>query len=159
MILIVGLGNPGKKYKYTRHNVGFQVIDELTKIKRRGWFLAKPQAFMNQSGKAVKKLVTSYRLPVTSLWVIHDDIDLPLDKIRISKGQGAAGHKGVQSIINELGTKDFWRVRIGICPKKGKPKNVEKFVLQKFTKEEKKVVKEVIQEAIKKLRELPQPLS
>ena len=159
MILIVGLGNPGKKYKYTRHNVGFQVIDELTKIKRRGWFLAKPQAFMNQSGKAVKKLVTSYRLPVTSLWVIHDDIDLPLDKIRISKGQGAAGHKGVQSIINELGTKDFWRVRIGICPKKGKPKNVEKFVLQKFTKEEEKVVKEVIQEAIKKLRELPQPLS
>jgi len=158
MILIIGLGNPGKKYKYTRHNVGFQVIDKLAKIKRKGWILAKPQTFMNQSGKAVKKLIKTYypnqAMAKLSelLWVIHDDIDIPLGQFKISFGRGSAGHKGVQSIINELGTKDFWRLRIGVSPKSGKPQNVEKFVLQNFTKSEEKIIKEVIEKVAQEIK-------
>lgn len=152
MILIIGLGNPGKKYKYTRHNVGFQVIDKLVKIKRKGWILAKPQTFMNQSGKAVKALIKFNKTNPENLWIIHDDIDLPLGKIRISKGRGSGGHKGVQSIINELGTKDFWRLRIGVSLKSGKPQNVEKFVLQNFTKSEEKILKDVIKETIQEIK-------
>ncbi|RLC34918.1 MAG: hypothetical protein DRZ76_01540 [Candidatus Nealsonbacteria bacterium] len=153
-VLIVGLGNPGKKYIGTRHNVGFRVVDELAKEKREGFILAKPRTFMNQSGKAVKQLIenccmrTAGKLKIENLIVVHDDIDLPIGGFRIQKGRGAAGHKGVQSIIDALGTKDFWRIRIGICPKTGKPKNVEKFVLQKFTKEEEKIIKKTIKKAI-----------
>ncbi len=111
--------------------------------------LAKPTTFMNESGKAVKLLVTRYSLPVTNLFVIHDDIDLPLGEIRIAKNRGAAGHKGVESIIKELKTKDFARIRIGIKPMSNKQRtmnniNVEKFVLEKFSKDEEKIVEEVI---------------
>ena len=151
MIIIVGLGNPGRKYRNTRHNIGFQVVDEFARENKFPEFklskkfnsliseknnivLAKPQTFMNESGKAVKKMTGE-------LIVVHDDIDLPLGKVRISKARGAAGHKGVESIIKEIGTKDFTRFRIGISPKTGKPKNVEKFVLQKFTKQEKEIIK------------------
>ena len=144
MILIVGLGNPGKKYQKTRHNIGSEVISELESLNLKNVALVKPTTFMNESGKAVKKLISNYQFPISNLWVIHDDIDLPLGKIRISKGRGAAGHKGVESIIKELGTKNFVRFRIGICPQAGKPKNPEKFVLQKFNKKEEKTVKEAI---------------
>ncbi len=147
MILIVGLGNPGKKYKKTRHNVGWRVIDVLKKsldsARDKDIILLKPQTYMNKSGKEVKSLITKYKIPISNLWVIHDDIDLLLGTIRVSKNIGSAGHKGVQSIIDELRTKNFTRIRIGILPKTGKPKNVEKFVLEKFTKEEKKIVKKV----------------
>jgi PTH1 family peptidyl-tRNA hydrolase len=148
MILIVGLGNPGKKYEKTRHNVGFRVIDELGFLNKKGVVLAKPKVFMNLSGGAVKSLITKYGIPVSNLWVIHDDIDLPLGKIRISKSRGAAGHKGVESIIKELKTKSFVRFRIGIQPKTGKPRSSEKFVLQKFTKGEERTVKEVIKKSV-----------
>jgi len=148
MILIVGLGNPGKKYKKTRHNVGFMVIDALKKkISGKNIVLLKPQTFMNNSGKTVKRIIRNLKLEIRNLVVIHDDIDLPLGTIRVSKNVGSAGHKGVQSIIDELGTKNFTRIRIGIQPKTGKPKEVEKFVLEKFTKEEKKIVKETIKKA------------
>ncbi len=99
---------------------------------------------MNLSGKAIKSLIVKYKIPFTCLWVVHDDIDLPLGKTRISKNRGPAGHKGVKSIIKEIGTKNFNRFRIGIRPEKGKPKNIEKFVLQKFNKKEEQVIKEVI---------------
>jgi len=148
MKIIVGLGNPGKKYQKTRHNIGFRVIDELTKIKTRNFIIAKPQSFMNNSGKAVKALVGFYKIKPENLWIVHDDIDLPLGEIRIAKSRGSAGHKGVQSIINELKTKDFNRIRIGICPKTGKPKAVEKFVLQNFTIGEEKFIKETVEGAI-----------
>jgi len=144
MILTVGLGNPGRKFQKTRHNVGFRVIDELKSLNLKNVTLAKPKTFMNLSGKAVKSLMTKYKVPPLNLWVIHDDIDLPLGKIRISKGRGAAGHKGVESIIRELKTKNFVRLRIGIQPKTGKPRNPEKFVLQKFNKNEEGLVKEAI---------------
>jgi len=178
MMFIIGLGNPGKKYKNTRHNIGFQVVDKFAKennfpkfrlskkfnsliseniINGKKIILAKPQTFMNQSGKAVKKLIgdpLSQSFRRAGLLVIHDDIDLPLGKIRISKNRGAAGHKGVESIMKEIGTKNFTRFRIGISPKIGKPKNVEKYVLQKFDKEEEKIIKQVIQEIRKKLSQL-----
>jgi len=165
MILIVGLGNPGKEYINTRHNIGFRVVDEFVKrnnfpdfklskklrakiskgvLDSKKMILAKPQTFMNLSGKAVKKLTYNLQLTTYNLWVIHDDIDLPLGIIRISRDRGAAGHKGIESIIRELKTKDFVRFRIGIQPKSGKPKNIEKFVLKKFNKEEKKVLNQVV---------------
>jgi PTH1 family peptidyl-tRNA hydrolase len=149
MILIVGLGNPGKKYKNTRHNIGFRVIDKLGFLNKGKVILLKPKIFMNLSGKAVKPLVTKHKMSITDLWVVHDDIDLPLGRIKISKGRGSAGHKGVESIIKELGTKNFVRFRIGIQPKIGKPKNPERFVLQKFKKEEEKIVKEIIKKTVK----------
>jgi len=148
MVLIVGLGNPGSKYKFTRHNVGFRVIDKLTSLTLKGVVLAKPKSFMNLSGQAVKNLLKNHKLKPDNLIVVHDDIDIPLSKIRIVKNRGAAGHKGVQSIINELKSKNFIRFRIGIQPKFGKPKSPERFVLQKFNKEEEEIVKEVIQETI-----------
>ena len=170
MILIIGLGNPGKKYQKTRHNLGFRVVDEIAanfqfspalsqkggvqsifnvkiskgEIANKKIILAKPQTFMNLSGKAVKKLISNIQNLTSKLWIIHDDIDIPLGEIRIVKNRSSAGHKGVESIIKELGTKNFVRFRIGIQPKFGKPKNPERFVLQKFNKEEEKIVKEVI---------------
>ena len=169
MILIVGLGNPGTKYSRTRHNIGFRVLDEFSKennfpnfklakkfkslisagnFSGKKILLVKPQTFMNNSGSAIKALTKFYKITSPGLVLIHDDIDLPLGKMRISKGRGSAGHKGVESIIRELGTKNFVRFRIGIQPQKGKPKNSEKFVLEKFTKEEiiiKKIIKTTCQ--------------
>jgi len=173
MILIIGLGNPGKKFEKTRHNIGFRVLDEFQRknkdmhhfsnfklIKKfnslisegksndENIVLVKPQTFMNLSGKAVKKLISNIQNLTSKLWIIHDDIDIPLGEIRIVKNRSSAGHKGVESIIKELGTKNFVRFRIGIQPKFGKPKNPERFVLQKFNKEEEKIVKEVIKKTV-----------
>ncbi len=181
MILIIGLGNPGKKFEKTRHNAGFRVIDgfqeknnfsafKLSKkflaeisegvLDNEKVILAKPQTFMNNSGQAIKLLTKRYTLNANNLIIIHDDIDLPLGKIRISAGRGAAGHKGVESIIRELKTphqtlrvgtgqaKNFVRFRIGIQPKTGKPENVSEFVLQKFDREEEKILKEAIKKTI-----------
>jgi PTH1 family peptidyl-tRNA hydrolase len=167
MVLIVGLGNPGKKYKNTRHNVGFRTVDEIAanfqfsifnfqsifsaeisegKIDGEKIILAKPRTFMNLSGVAVKSLVRNWKLEIGNLIIIHDDIDLPIGKIKISKGSGSAGHKGVESIIKNLKTKDFIRLRIGVNPNlKIKIQNVENFVLRKFSKNEEKTIKEVIE--------------
>jgi len=169
MVLIVGLGNPGRKYQFTRHSIGFQVVDEFLKENNFPRFkfakkfnaeisegilggekilLAKPQTFMNLSGKSVKPLIDFYKITPPGRVVIHDDMDIPFGKIRISKGRGAAGQKGVESIIKATNSKNFIRFRIGIQPKTGKPKNVEKFVLQKFNKDEEKIVKEVIKKTV-----------
>jgi len=181
MIIIVGLGNPGKKFEKTRHNLGFLIIENLKlkienfsdwryekkfkaeisrgKIDNQKVILAKPQTFMNNSGKAVKKLISNIQYLTSNIWVVHDDLDLPLGKIKIVKNRGAAGHKGVQSIIDELGTKNFVRFRIGIRPKekirmgafafretKGRASSfrMQNFVLERFSKNEEKILKEVI---------------
>lgn len=146
MILIVGIGNPGKKFTNTRHNVGSRVVGELELLNFRNVVLSKPTTFMNESGKAVKKLTHDLRLITNDLWVIHDDLDLPLGEVRIVKNRSSAGHKGVQSIIDELKTKNFARFRIGIKPtaQNLRPATIDKFVLQKFNKEEEKIVKKVI---------------
>lgn len=153
IIVAVGLGNPGSKYKKTRHNVGLRVIDVLKReISDKHIILFKPQTYMNQSGKAVKSLITNYGLQITDIVVIHDDIDLPFGAIRVSKNASSAGHKGVQSIIDELKSQDFKRIRIGINP--GRKVNTEKYVLEKFTKQEEKQLKEIIKEAVSKLKQL-----
>ncbi|MGC9048622.1 MAG: aminoacyl-tRNA hydrolase [Patescibacteria group bacterium] len=166
MILIVGLGNPGKKYDLTRHNLGKTIVKNFAKsfdfpkfkidkklkseisknnIDNQEIILALPITYMNESGQSLKKLIINYHLSLINLWVIHDDIDLPLGKIRISKNRSSAGHKGVQSIIDYLGTQDFVRFRIGIQTATSKNLSSEKFVLQKFTKNEQKIVQKVIQ--------------
>ena len=168
MIIIVGLGNPGKKYKTSRHNVGFLALDKIAatfqfppfkfqsifnaqisknKINGENIILVKPQTFMNNSGKTVKSLLKNNNPDHQKLIVIHDDIDIPLGKIRIVKNRGAAGHKGVESIIKELKTKDFVRFRIGIKPPSiisTIVKNINHFVLEEFSKNEEKIVKEAI---------------
>jgi len=174
MILIAGLGNPGRKFQKTRHNLGFRAVENLKfkienfsnwklekrfqaeisqgKIANQRIVLVKPQTFMNNSGKAVTKLTKNYKLKTKNLFVVHDDLDLPLGKIRISVGRSSASHKGVQSIIDELETKNFVRFRIGIRPQKSKKQRPvlcpTDFVLQKFNKEEEKIVKKIIKKTI-----------
>lgn len=145
MILIVGLGNPGAKYAATRHNAGALAADELAKklsgpkkrlllFGRGGWtrdqaalvrqgqlaggaaILAKPQTFMNLSGLAVAGLLKKHRLTIGDLLIIHDDIDLPLGTLRLKLGGQSGGHKGLESIIEQLGRADFLRLRIGVGP-------------------------------------------
>lgn len=167
MILIVGLGNPGIKYERTRHNIGFRVLDKFQKendfpdfkfskksnslISKKNTgkekiILSKSETFMNSSGQTVKKLTTYYSIPTINLITVHDDIDLLLGKMRISKNKGSAGHKGVESIIKELGSKNFARLRIGIGNQKLEVKNRWKFVLKNFTKKEEKIVEKIIKE-------------
>ncbi len=168
-VLIIGLGNPGEKYKNTRHNIGFRIINEFKEknnfpefefskkfnalvsentISGKKIILVKPQTFMNESGKSVKSLINFYKISNKNLIIINDDIDLLLGKIKIVKNRGSAGHKGVESIIKEIGTKNIIRFRIGILPLKGKPKNPERFVLQEFSKEEIKTVEEIIKKTV-----------
>ena len=165
MKLIVGLGNPGIKYKKTRHNLGFLVADFLAgndkwkESKKANCFylkkqinseeveLIKPLTFMNNSGIVVKSIMDYYKISAENIIVIHDDIDLPLGEIKIQQDRSSAGHKGVQSIINCLGTKDFIRIRLGIKPVDLDTFDTEKFVLQKFTKQEEKIIQETIKKA------------
>jgi len=172
MKVIVGLGNPGRIYAHNRHNIGFMCLNHLTKRlsikldKKQGQtrtgtgkiagnklLVARPQTSMNLSGQAVKWLVKKFNLNLEDLLVIHDDLDLPLGKIRLSQGSGSGGHKGVDSIITQLGSADFYRIRIGI----GRPPDTESFnldkeaeiidhVLNDFTPEEKPAIKRVIPE-------------
>src|SRR5579863_2309192 len=153
MFIIVGLGNPGKKFEKTRHNAGFMVLDffahknefpefEISKkyeslvSEKNDVLLVKPQTFMNDSGRAVKEVLKNSKEAM--LVVVHDDIDVPLGKIKFSKDSGAGGHKGVDSIIQHLGTKDFIRLKIGV---KTDESLAEEVVLKKFTKEEQKILR------------------
>lgn len=161
MKLIIGLGNPGSKYQSTRHNIGFLALDAIASchdisISLKGFdalygkgkisdvpvLLAKPQTFMNISGASAKKLVDYFKTDLEDIIVVHDDIDLPFNSIRLKTGGGHAGHKGLISIIDELGDPAFIRVRIGI----GKPPErvtVEKYVLEPFTDDEIKLLPDI----------------
>lgn len=158
MQIIIGLGNPGEKFEHTPHNAGFMAVDffakthdfpefELSKkhesliSEKNGVLLAKPQTFMNNSGKAAKKLVGKNKAHAI---ILHDDIDLPLGKLKIVKERGSAGHKGVESIIKAIGNKGLIRFRIGIQPKKGKPKASESYVVKKFKPEEKQTMEKAL---------------
>jgi len=189
MKLVVGLGNPGKRYKSSRHNVGFMVLDELarqfsfiqrsmkvfnfqfsidkrlraeflkTKYKDQEILLAKPQTMVNASGVAVKSLIANYSITdYSDLLVVHDDIDLPLGKIKVVKGRGSAGHRGVESIIKELKTNDFVRFRLGIgrftkaVSKDIKKQEVVRYVLGTFGKKEKVEVEKMIDKAVKAIK-------
>lgn len=172
MIIVVGLGNPGKKYEKTRHNLGFMVVDALarkfsipnfkfqidkkanaqtlkTKFAGKEIILVKPLTFMNASGFAIKKLITNHQSLITNLWVIHDDVDLPLGRIKIRMGGATAGHHGVESIIQQLGTDKFVRFRLGIgYPGRGADALVERYVLREFDVNEKTELKQMIKKAV-----------
>ena len=159
--LIAGLGNPGDKYKNNRHNIGFQIIDtyltyfsqnklidkfdsEYTSInfKENKLHIIKPKTFMNESGIAVNKCINFFKIPLENLIVIYDEMDLSPGNIKIKFGGGSAGHNGIKSIINYLGSEKFTRVRVGI----GKPVNKEKissYVLSNFTNDELNLFNEI----------------
>lgn len=165
MKLIVGLGNPGKQYERTRHNVGFLMIDKLAsgaglkltpskkllaeaskgELAEKRVVIAKPTTFMNSSGQAVQALLAFYKLTPDDLVVIHDDKDIPLGETRVQRNRGAAGHNGIKSIIEHIGTKDFLRIRVGVAPTDKTIHDTADFVLGNFTKEEQKVLKTVIE--------------
>jgi peptidyl-tRNA hydrolase, PTH1 family len=164
MTIIIGLGNPGEKYKATRHNIGFMAIDEFAKIndflefklqkksnalisEKDDILLAKPQTFMNKSGKAVKEIIKNNS--VKNLIIVHDDIDLPVGNIKIVKDRGSAGHKGVESIIQNIGNDNLIRIRIGIAGKKDT--EAKKVVLKNFSKEEQKILNETLKKTIEAL--------
>lgn len=153
MKLIVGLGNPGEKYKNNRHNVGYLLVDALLKEKLpQDLVVKKTNVFMNESGKAVAKLVTHYRLPIPSLWVIHDDLDIRLGEFKIQFDRGPKVHNGILSIEEELGTKDFWRVRIGVDGREPDNRTPgEDYVLQDFTAPEKMILNKTILKCVKEL--------
>jgi len=168
MKLIVGLGNPGRGYANNRHNAGFACINHFARTqgirfdKKQGKarigtgevagnkiVLAKPQTYVNLSGQSVSRLIKRFNINLNDLLVIHDDLDLPLGKIRISHGSSSGGHKGVDSIITCLGSQDFTRLRVGI----GRPTtegfaeiseaNIVAYVLSNFTPDEKQIIVQV----------------
>lgn len=168
MYLIVGLGNIGEKYQFTRHNIGFMVIDEITKnlstsninnpnfqstLLKSGYNLfAKPTTYMNNSGVAVHAIKEYYKIDLENIIVIHDDLDLPFGTVKFKIGGGHGGHNGLRSLDSHIG-KDYIRVRIGI----GKPKeklDVANYVLSNFSKEEMKLLQDIIPHTIKAIESL-----
>ncbi|HHF98315.1 aminoacyl-tRNA hydrolase [Candidatus Aerophobetes bacterium] len=166
MKVIMGLGNPGKEYERTRHNAGFLVVDAVAekyrvkldlynldcllgkvKIKEKEVLLAKPLTYMNLSGVAARKISSRYKVKVEEMLVVNDDADLELGRIKISRDGGDAGHLGVRSVIENMESKNFPRLRIGI----GKPpQNVplREYVLQEFSPEEWRIMQNVLQRAV-----------
>ena len=169
MKLIVGLGNPGRGYANNRHNVGFVCLNHFARTqgirfdRKQGKarigigevagskvILAKPQTYMNLSGQSVSRLIKKFNINLNDLLVIHDDLDLPLGKIRIRHGTSSGGHKGIDSIISSLGSQDFSHLRVGI----GRPiatgnaqiseADIIAYVLSNFTSEEKQIIVQVI---------------
>lgn len=176
MIIVMGLGNPGKEHKDNRHNIGFMILDESASregisfeeksilhantIKIGELLLAKPVTYMNQSGTTARLLLREYQAPLV---VVYDEINVPLGEIKCSFGRGSGDHNGVQSIIDTLGTKDFFRIRVGVrptheelMPRIAPPDGFEKFLLSDFTELEKDKLKEGIEKAINIIRDLPQ---
>ncbi len=160
MKLIVGLGNPGKKYEHTRHNMGFDVVDLFSELSQididkesfkglvgRGKvfdedvFLLKPQTFMNLSGESVREIVSYFKIPLEDIIVVYDDMALAPGKIRLRPGGSSGGHKGIQNIIDNLGSQEIKRIRVGI----GEPTyDTIDYVLSKPTKEERVLIDEAI---------------
>lgn len=156
MKLIVGLGNPGKQYAGTRHNVGFMVIESLERRRGAGGsILAKPPTFVNDSGPAVAKKLARLKLKPPNLYLVHDDLDIALGKFKLQFGRGPKIHAGVQSVEKALGTSRFWRLRLGIENRGSSPKIPgQLYVLEKFPAAEAKILAGVIEEAASKLYEV-----
>lgn len=170
MKLIVGLGNPGKKYEHTRHNMGFDVVDLFSELAQididkdafkglvgRGKvfdedvYLLKPQTFMNLSGESVREIVSYFKIPKEDIIVVYDDLDLEPGKIRLRLSGSSGGHRGIQNIIEQLGTENIKRIRIGI----GKPTyDTIDYVLGKPLKEEQVLIDEAIKKAVDALKEI-----
>lgn len=167
MKLIVGLGNPGGKYEQTRHNIGFMVADRLAReigeialvwseetkhkaqvAKTGEIMLAKPLTFMNNVGLSIKSLVDYYKIAPQDVWIIHDDIDLPIGKIRIREKGGTGGHHGIESIVTALHTDTFVRFRLGI----GRGNNVVEYVLSRFRQNEAGDLKHLVKHGVDAVR-------
>jgi peptidyl-tRNA hydrolase, PTH1 family len=165
LFLVVGLGNPGPEYAGNRHNLGFMVVDEVARRMGAGFrenktnaliadifgedsriLLAKPQTFMNVSGRSVRLITSFFKIPLENILIVHDELDLPYGAVRLKDAGGHAGHNGLRSIIDELGTGDFKRVRVGIGRPPGS-KEPAKFVLEDFTSEERRDLDFIIGEA------------
>ena len=163
--LIVGLGNPGREYRETRHNIGFMLIDRLSvrfnarmrrmqskalvgSVVHNGMklILAKPQTYMNLSGQSVQGLVRFYKIPLENLMVAHDDLDLPFGTLRLRPAGGAGGQKGIRSTIQHLGTQDFPRLRLGIGRPPGRM-DAAAYVLQNFAKADEQSLSETLDRA------------
>jgi len=168
MKLIAGLGNPGRIYAHNRHNIGFMCVSHFAKAqgirfdKKQGrartgtgevagnkLIVARPQTHMNLSGESVIRLVNKFNISLNDLTVIHDDLDLPLGKIRLSRGSSSGGHKGIDSIITHLESQDFTRIKVGIgrpaeSSAKDKEAEIIDYVLSDFTPEERKTVTQVM---------------
>ena len=198
MLTIIGLGNPGKEYEKTRHNLGFLVLERFLKdfsqVQKTIWeeskkfkcdisqiewqrrtshrsfsqaliekvILVKPKTYMNNSGLCVELVSSFYKIKPSDIWIIHDEIDLPLSSMKIRLGGGSAGHKGIMSTMNSLGTEKFWRFRFGIGHQKGiqkskfknqKLRNVDKFVLSEFDRGEIGKARELIKRGSKAIAE------
>ena len=187
MKLIVGLGNPGLKHEKTRHNLGFMVIESFLKdystssqnlwreerkfqaeIAEIEWqpkkgkmekvILAKPQTYMNGSGLAVSSIAKFYKIAPADIWIIHDEIDLPLGGMKIRFAGASAGHKGVESIIEHLGSDNFWRFRVGIGEQREtmhdkRVKPIDNFVLGEFSEGEKGKAREIIKKSMKAIED------
>ncbi len=183
MKLIIGLGNPGEKYEKTRHNIGFMALEQFLKdfepLKDTHWdnskkfkadiaeiswqplhakaervILVKPKTYMNNSGMAVQLVADFYHVTPQDMWVVHDDVDLQLGQLRIRRGGGSAGHRGIESLLQTFPMGDFWRIRMGI----GRPeeiasvKGVDTFVLGNFTHQEHTRVRELLTHTSKALQ-------
>lgn len=155
-LLVVGLGNPGKEYDKTRHNIGFHAIDELAErqdfdnwVEKKDLkcllasktlgdnriILIKPTTFMNASGEAVQAVMHFFKIPISQVTVVHDELDIPFGQIRMRTGGGSAGHNGIKSITSHIG-EDYGRIRIGIEQADRKQQDAAAFVLERFTKDE-----------------------
>ncbi len=167
--MVVGLGNPGREYRETRHNIGFMVVDTfasrhgipMSKVQNKailgiGRFadrkiiLVKPQTYMNLSGQAVSALVRFYKIPINNMIVVNDDVDLPFGTIRMRPGGGSAGQKGINSVIEHLGSQDFPRLRMGVGRPPGQM-DPAAYVLQPFHKNEKEILSEFLDRAAEAL--------
>lgn len=164
MKLIIGLGNPGSKYESTWHNIGFLAVDQLQKNGFNKWksntkhkvngaegiiaekkvILIKPLTYMNNSGQAALMVANFYKIKIKDIIVIHDELDLPLGKIRISTNSSAAGHNGIKSIIQHLGSQNFIRVRIGVKPAQELKMPADKYVLKKIGLKDRITIKRII---------------
>ena len=187
MKLIIGLGNPGLRHEKTRHNLGFMIVDAFLKdfsssvqdlwredkkfkseVAEINWqpkkstaqkiVLSKPLTYMNGSGLTVSSISKFYKINPEEIWVIHDEIDLPLGGMKIRFGGASAGHKGVESIIESLGTDKFWRFRVGIGAQRGKMqtkkvKAIDNYVLVEFSEGEKGKAREIIKKGKKALED------
>jgi len=178
MKIIFGLGNPGTEYEGTRHNIGFYFADKLRKAwdfpdykyqnNYDAWFskgiydnkeviLAKPATFMNDSGKSVQTITQFYKIDPKDIIVIHDDLDIVVGNYKISKNVSSAGHNGIDSIIEKIGTQDFTRVRVGVEMEAGRQSRQtsgEEFVLQKFTEDELEKIKRISEDILNEIKKL-----
>jgi peptidyl-tRNA hydrolase, PTH1 family len=164
MKLLVGLGNPGKEYINTRHNIGFQAVEKIAEsLNNSKWesnrklksdiyksselILIKPTTFMNNSGQAVSLVKQMFKIDPKDIWVFHDELDIPLGQLKIQFNRGAAGHNGIKSIIENIGTTEIYRWRIGV----GRVQDVDSsdYVLQKFRQDEEDTVNNILDKVVK----------